>query len=132
MSQTDRSEARIVIAENDEDVLYSYELWLSKIDGWNVITATNGADALDLLYEGVDVLITDRQMSRLDAEAIVKHLDESGYDVVHIVVSAYSPDSYLHEDDVDAYLNKPVSKLELIDIVGRTLQGPRPQPSSKM
>lgn len=108
----------VLVAEDDAVMRATIELWLNDTD-WDVETVADGREAVESLNEDVDILVCDRRMPRLNAEGVLTRLDEAELDIPVIILTAYEPDDGLNEDDVDAYLNKPVKREVLTNVIRR-------------
>lgn len=108
----------VLVAEDETAMRASIEIWLGETE-WEVLTAEDGQEAIDLLSEDVDVFVCDRRMPRYNASAILDRLVEEPYDIPVIVLTAYEPDDELAEEDVAAYLTKPVKKETLLNVIDR-------------
>lgn len=109
----------VLVVEDDEDLLGTYEVWLAGWDDVTVHTALDGEAALTAVDDAeVDVLVLDRKLPALSGPEV---LDRLGGDRPVIVVSAYQPDAHLDEENVAAYLVKPVTRDRFLDAIRRTL-----------
>lgn len=109
----------VLVVEDDEDLLGTYEVWLAGWDDVTVRTALDGDAALTAADDAeVDVLVLDRKLPALSGPEV---LDRLGGDRPVIVVSAYQPDAHLREEDVAAYLVKPVTRDRFLDAICRAL-----------
>lgn len=105
---TQSSADTIVVAEDDEDLLQTYELWLSAHEDADVVTALDGETAREAVSDGTDVLVLDRDLPELPGPELLESLSTDDLSVV--VVSAYEPDGHLGRDDVSEYLVKPIRR----------------------
>lgn len=94
------------------------ELWLADT-GWTVLAAADGQEAVDQLSDDVDVLVCDRQMPKLTASEVLDHVEAENFDLSVVILSAYEPDEEMSEEEVDAYLNKPIRKNVLTTVISR-------------
>lgn len=117
------SDVEVLLAEDDTAVRETFALWLDGRDGWSVREARTGSEALELLDEGVDVLVLDRRMPRLSGPEVVERLDDTRFDGAVVVLSAYEQDEHLDADDVTAYLTKPVDRAAFLARLERCLDG---------
>lgn len=108
----------VLVAEDDTPMRASIEIWLSD-SGWDIIMAENGTQAANQLSADVDVLVCDRRMPGLNASGVLDRLDELGLDIPVIILTAYEPDAEVSEDDVAAYLTKPVQREVLTSVIAR-------------
>ena len=92
-------------------------------EGYHVLTAKDGADALEQLLDIVpDVLLTDVEMPRMDGFDLVRNVraDARLKDVPVIMITSRSADkhrNYAREIGVDHYLGKPFQEEELLGLV---------------
>ena len=79
--------AVILVVDDEEPLLKVLVRFLSGL-GHDVRTATNGADALTLLQKGgVDLLVTDIHLPRIDGIEVLKTLHSSGRALPTIAMS---------------------------------------------
>jgi CheY-like chemotaxis protein len=109
--------SRILVAEDDPDLRAMYERWLSD-HGQDLTTAGDGGAAVEALGEGVELLITDRDLPGRSGDELVANADCPAV----VVVSAAPPDDSLSTDDVDEYLLKPVSRDDITGVADRHLR----------
>lgn len=68
------SKVKVLLAEDDKDLLEIFSLKL-KISGFNLLTATNGQDALDLIKkEKPDLVLLDLVMPEMDGYQVLTAL----------------------------------------------------------
>lgn len=108
--------ALILIAEDDPDIVALLKLYLEK-EGYGVLSAADGREALDLVNENnVDLGIFDIMMPNMDGFELIHKVREShGFPI--LVLSARGHD----EDKIkglnlgaDDYLSKPFNPLEVV------------------
>lgn len=80
-------------------------------------TATNGMEALELVDDTIDVAILDRRMPGTSGDEILEELRARGYRLPVAMLTAVQADVDIIEMPFDAYLTKPVSRDELLDVV---------------
>ena len=79
--------AIILVVDDEESLRRILVRFLSGL-GHNVLTATNGADALTLLEDGgVDLLVTDINLPQVDGIEVLKTLSARGKDLPVIAIS---------------------------------------------
>lgn len=107
---------KILIAEDDRDIVELLKLYLES-GGYQVFTASNGVEALELLKkEKVDLAVIDIMMPRMNGYALIKEIREES-NLPIIVLSAKDSESdkivglNLGADD---YVTKPFSPLEIL------------------
>jgi len=114
-----------------EDSLTARELEKSMLEaaGYEVRTATDGAEGLDRLAEGtVDLIVTDIQMPRMDGFAMLRRVksDERYRNIPVIIVTTRSDDADRKrglELGADAYLTKSsLSRADLLENTRRLIE----------
>jgi CheY-like chemotaxis protein len=119
-SERDASEERdgsILVVEDDPDVLQSLRSILEE-EGFVVHTASNGADALDLLLDIAPpgLILLDLLMPVMDGWQFLKAWAERG-PVGHIPVIAVSAVSYRGAPGASMVLPKPVDFSALVGLI---------------
>jgi DNA-binding response OmpR family regulator len=122
--------ARILVVDDEPDIRTLVQLNL-ELDGHEVITAANGAEALELIADEIpDVMLLDLMMPEVDGWTVLETIKAAGdLDVNHIPVLMLTAN-----DAVDArvrggiegairYLTKPFSPLVLREEVRNALDG---------
>lgn len=110
-------DSRTVLAVDD---LREYlDLYEYRLDDYHVLTADDGETALELLSEGVDVVLLDRDMPHLDGDEVLRRIRASDHDCRVAMVTATDLDEDVVDLGYDAYLTKPVSGAELTATVDR-------------
>ena len=116
---------KILIVEDDSELRGLFKRVLVK-NGYSVRTASNGAEALDLVgAEYIDLIISDIMMPVMDGYAMVSSLREAGYQMPVMMITA--KDAF---DDMrmgflsgsDDYMVKPVNVNEMVLRVGALLR----------
>ncbi|MGB3773299.1 MAG: response regulator transcription factor [Rhodococcus sp. (in: high G+C Gram-positive bacteria)] len=107
----------VLVVDDDVDVLSSIERGL-RLSGFTVLTAKNGAIALDMVGSlDPDVVVLDMNMPVVDGNGVVTALRSRGNDVPVCVLSARSSvDDRIAglESGADDYLTKPFVLAELV------------------
>jgi DNA-binding response OmpR family regulator len=123
-------DARILVVEDDEATRNLLEA-IFILPGYRVETTTNGADALArLTARGFDLLVTERNLPRLNGEQLVIALREAGIRIPVIVISgslAERPLSARMAMEVSAALPKPVRATEVLAAIITALNSIPPQ-----
>jgi chemosensory pili system protein ChpA (sensor histidine kinase/response regulator) len=94
-------------------------------EGYNVITAKDGVEALEHLVEVVpDVMLVDIEMPRMDGFDLTRNIrtDERLKDIPIIIITSRAAEkhrNYAFEIGVNQYLGKPYREDELLQLVGR-------------
>jgi len=108
--------ATILVIENDEDLLELEELHLRK-EGYKVIGVTSTKEVESLLEQGVDLMLVDRILPRVEGSEFISYLRDKGVTTPVIFVSAKDQDEDIEEGFIcggDDYLKKPFNIKELL------------------
>jgi DNA-binding response OmpR family regulator len=115
---------RVLVVE-DDDVIRQLITVNMELEGFEVVPAVDGVDALEKIADAnPDVVTLDVMMPRLDgwstAERLRENPDTAGVKIVLLSARAQEADLKRGERiGVDAYLTKPFDPDELIDVVRR-------------
>jgi DNA-binding response OmpR family regulator len=116
---------RILIAEDDKDILSLLRLYLEK-DGFDVLFAEDGLVAYDLIeQEEPDLIISDIMMPGMNGYDLIQKIRKSRNNVPIIILSAKNQDNdkILGLDiGADDYMTKPFNPLELVAHVKAALR----------
>ena len=114
-----------VLVVDDDDVIRQLITVNLELEGFEVITATDGQDALDKVKQAKPAVVTlDVMMPRVDgweAAARLRQDPETAH-VKVILLSARAQEADIQRGEaigVDAYLTKPFDPDDLIDTVRR-------------
>jgi len=109
---------RILVIDDEERVGQAFALWL---DDYRVETATDGEAGLELMDDGVDVVLLDRHMPGLSGSEVLERIREAGYDCRVAMVTAVDPDFDIVDMPFDDYVPKPVDRETLQEVIERLL-----------
>lgn len=108
--------ATILIAEDDRNMRLLTSARLS--DTYNVITSVDGVEALEKFHKGgIDLIIADIMMPRMDGYALLKTIREEGHKTPFLLLTAKESleDKQLgFALGTDDYVTKPFSSDELL------------------
>jgi len=110
----------ILIVDDEPDILEALDLSL-EID-YNVLTATSGFDALDLLKEHeVALIISDQRMPKMTGEEFLEKAREMSPDTVRMMLTGFADFAAIvdaiNKGQVYRYISKPWEPAELeIDV----------------
>lgn len=105
----------VLIVEDDADLAELYAEWIDR--AYSVLVAHDGAQALEMLDEEIDIVLLDRRMPGLSGKEALAEIRERNIDCFVAMVSAVAPDFDVLEMGFDHYLSKPVSKDDLSETV---------------
>lgn len=107
---------RILVCDDDREIVEAIEIYLLQ-EGYEVIKAYDGAEALDILKkQAVDLLIIDVMMPKLDGiRATLKIREDSSIPIIILSAKSEDSDKILGLNiGADDYLTKPFNPLELV------------------
>jgi len=128
---------RVLVADDEPDLLYAIKLYLED-EAYNVFTAINGYEALDVLRERIpDVVVLDVMMPDLDGFDTLKQIRQiSTVPVIMLTARGEESDKVrglgLGADD---YVTKPFSQRELLSRIQamiRRSEMPRSLPKTQI
>jgi two-component system cell cycle sensor histidine kinase/response regulator CckA len=115
----------ILLVEDEDMVRAVAERALSR-QGYKVLTAANGEEALELLdgHGVVDLLISDVVMPMMDGPTMVRHARERFPGMPVLFMSGYAEEQLRRSIDLDhvAFLPKPFSVQQLAEAARSTIQ----------
>lgn len=121
---------RILVVDDDPDILKVNRILLER-EGYDVLTATGGEEAIDLVRQGeVDLMVLDIMMPDVDGFEVCQRLKESdgAFQVPVLMLTAKTElaDKILgYFVGAADYLTKPYDKSALLEKI-RNLLGERP------
>lgn len=109
--------ARVLLAEDEKDIQFLYSVWLRR-EGYDVITADNGREAIEAFASGpFDLVMLDVMMPEVDGLAVCRQIRAEQPDLPILMVSALArPDDIQRgiEAGANLYVDKPVTPKEVI------------------
>lgn len=120
----------ILIADDDPDILRFVELNLT-LEGFEVVTASDGEQALSLAREHLpSLVILDVMMPKLDGYEVCQQLRDDGrtnhMSIIMLTAKVMSADKVLGlTAGADDYISKPFDPMELVARVKTTLRRTR-------
>ena len=83
------SAKKVLVVDDEKDFLFTMEYWL-KSKGYEVATATDGFQALDLVKSfDPNIILLDVNMPGMDGLETLRRLREFNQDVPVIIITAY-------------------------------------------
>jgi len=117
----------VLIAEDEDGVRQMLQRVLVA-DGYTVVTAANGAEALDLFTgreNKIDLLITDIVMPEMGGRALARECYRLRDTIKVIYLSGYTRDSLLSQQTFEEgteFIEKPFTRDALLERVARVLR----------
>jgi len=104
----------VLVVDDDPACRDLHSIWLD--DEYEVLTAADGKAAIEQVG-AADVMLLDREMPRMDGEAVAHRVHESDRDCFVVMLSGVEPDFDILDLPVDEYLTKPVTREAVLDVV---------------
>lgn len=129
---------KIVLVDDEESILSTLKVFL-ELSGFEVVTASNGAEALDRIAQyNPDLIVLDVLMPELDGRETLRRLRQRG-DWTPVIlltqVASTAQRIVALEEGADDYLDKPFDPLELLvrirAVLRRTQAGKQPLLTSR-
>ncbi len=116
----------VLIADDDKTNLYLLKIFCREQSDVNLVFASNGQEALDLVTEGsVDILITDLRMPVLSGDELMTTVKRDYPHIPVIIMTGYGSIEgavdYLHRG-ADDYLTKPLTKEVFLHRLARVME----------
>jgi DNA-binding NtrC family response regulator len=78
---------QVLVVDDDDDVRDGLSIWLTR-EGFHVEVASDGLEALGrLANDGIDAIVCDLDMPRLQGMDLLRHVRNTGMDVVVVILS---------------------------------------------
>jgi two-component system cell cycle sensor histidine kinase/response regulator CckA len=109
---------RVLLVE-DEDIVRSFAVRALKRQGYEVLEASTGVEALEVMRRNedrVDIVVSDVVMPEMDGPTLLKSLRKTNPDLKIIFMSGYPNEAFrnvLDENEQFAFLQKPFSLPQL-------------------
>ena len=121
---------RLLIVDDDEDILNSFKEFFTALPLYDVKIATNGLDALKILKktpEKIDALITDLVMPNISGVGLITITRKMSPDTRIIAITGWGdhPGALASEADADMVLNKPIDLFEIERLMMNLLTNPK-------
>jgi CheY-like chemotaxis protein len=117
------NETVILLAEDEAMVRNLVALMLSK-EGYTVLTANDGQEALEIcdkLVDPIHMLLTDVTMPRMSGLELAERVHKKRPEIKIMIMSGEMAHTILNENTLDAFLRKPFMPPTLLGCVRRLL-----------
>ena len=117
---------RILVVDDEKNMCMVLKMLLER-DGYSVITAYNGKEAIEYLLKGeiIDLIVSDLKLPDIDGMGILKFLKSTEREIPLVLITAYgsieSAVKAMKEGAVD-FITKPFNKDIIRQIIRRTFQ----------
>lgn len=107
--------AKILVCDDDKEIVEAIEIYLNQ-EGYEVVKAYNGEEALKKLKEDVDLIVMDIMMPKLDGiRATLKIREADNIPIIMLSAKSEDVDKILGLNvGADDYVTKPFNPLELV------------------
>lgn len=113
----------VLVADDDDDIREAIREVLTDENGWNVIEAKNGSEALQMaLTKRPDALILDQRMPEMTGAEVVVALREAGLPIPVVLISgARDIEGLAGGAGIEHFLCKPFGFDQLTALVNRVM-----------
>ncbi len=113
---------KILAVDDSFEDLTAIKATLSKA-GYEVITATNGAQALDILaIEKVSLILIDIKMPTFSGYDLLQIIRAKNNGNIPMIFISIIPKAEANTDQIDGFVQKPFSSQSLITEINRVLK----------
>ena len=119
--------ATILVVDDEQLIRWSLAQRL-RSEGYRVVEAATGRDALDRVREGVDLVLLDYKLPDIDGVTVLREIKEHDADVLVILLTAYATvDTAVEAMKIGAYhfANKPFDLDDVTRLVEKALETTR-------
>jgi DNA-binding response OmpR family regulator len=109
----------VLVVEDERHLADLYAEYLE--DGYDVITAYSGDEAVDRMSPAVDVTVIDRRMPHRSGPEVVAELADHESAVQIAMLTDANPEFDIIDLGIEDYIVKPVTREELLTVVDRLL-----------
>jgi len=121
-----RGSARVLVVDDEPSLCFFVSEVLSN-NGYNVLQANGGEEALEILSDNpVDVLISDVLMPGMDGYQLAQHVQQQYPDIKIQLMSGYTDNRQPAQSDIalsKSLLRKPMDSKEILQKVTELLEG---------
>lgn len=117
--------AHILLVDDDTSLLKLLSLRLTS-SGYSVTCAESGPQALKLLDDSIDLILTDLRMEGMDGLELFNQVQKRRPELPVVIITAHGsiPDAVkATQDGVFGFLTKPIDREQLLDTIEAALSG---------
>ena len=117
--------AHILLVDDDTSLLKLLSLRLTS-SGYSVTCAESGPDALQLLDDGIDLMLTDLRMEGMDGLELFDQVQKRRPELPVVIITAHGsiPEAVkATQDGVFGFLTKPINREQLLETIESALSG---------
>ncbi len=114
---------KVVLVADDSEMVRNFHSYILKNAGFKIISAIDGADALEkLLQNDVDLVVTDINMPNMDGYEFVKRIrGMDGYEDLPVIIISTESEAQDKQKGYDAganvYIIKPTPPEQLVESI---------------
>jgi len=115
--------AKTILLVDDEESLMFFLQKLLLREGYNIIKAVNGKEAVDIYKsakDDIDLILMDITMPVMSGIEAYKELSKHDPSVSILLMSAYSKESFEDIENI-SFIRKPIFPNDLINTIGELL-----------
>jgi two-component system response regulator (stage 0 sporulation protein F) len=118
MNNQDLKKRQVVIADDDDDSREMLSFLLHE-EGWDVIEAKDGKEAVEKVVKyQPHLLILDNRMPEITGVEVYKHLQTKGINLAIVLATAYGyPEDLVLSLGISHWVTKPYDILKLLDTI---------------
>ena len=113
----------ILLVDDEESIMFFLQKLLIR-EGYNIIKANNGKEAVEIYKsnpDNIDLILMDITMPIMSGIEACKELSTHDPDVTILMMSAYSKESFEEMDNIN-FIRKPIYPADLIEKIGKLLE----------
>ncbi|MFT5451218.1 MAG: response regulator RpfG family c-di-GMP phosphodiesterase [Enterobacterales bacterium] len=123
---TKQTPATLLLVDDESNILSSLRR-VFRPEGYTILTATSGAEALKILQKSnVDLIISDMRMPEMDGSVFLSKVAKQWPDIIRILLTGYadmtSTISAINEGKIFQYISKPWEDNDIIITVRHSLK----------
>lgn len=117
MTRASSNPTGVLIAEDKRNLADIFAGWVD--DDYEVRTAYDGEEAIELMDESIQAVVLDRRMPGLSGDEVLAELRDRGFNVPVAFISAVEPEDNVLDMDFSDYIIKPASRDEFQETIER-------------
>lgn len=121
-----------ILVVDDDDILRSVLKAFLRAEGFEVLTAASGPEALEIVNaRPLDLMISDIRMRPMNGMVLLRTVHQSHPQLPVVMLTAYSSRDTAHEAELlgaSAYLAKPFTNVEVIKVVKDAIAASQQKP----
>lgn len=114
---------RVLVVDDDSAILRMIQRLL-EFEGFEVVPAQDGVQALELLDDDLDAAVLDLQMPRMDGRTLYARIRDLGHRMPVLVLSAYGAQTAADELGAEAGMSKPFDIDQFVEQLRELIEGP--------